>query len=192
MVHYTVGGGVCDGLAYQSVCVCKFVCEHAYVNLLYDEWWMVWWVYFTYRTTSSVKRSGLIALSQWTAGPLGSHVVDSFTWSAVNILENHTWHRILIIHLQFKKLYWLVIIFLQVVIYKTSQSSAEGHYDTVYISCLAVTSCGHSDYYRSKGGSQVKNYKKWRRSHREEVGEGCVTSNLYMSSVKLKVRGLLL
>lgn len=36
MVLYTVGGGVCDGLAYQSVCVCKFVCGHANVYLLYD------------------------------------------------------------------------------------------------------------------------------------------------------------
>lgn len=87
MVHYTVGEGVFDGLAYQSVRVCEFVWEHAYVHLLYDEWWMVWWVYFTYRTTSSVKRSGLIALSQWTAGPSGSCVLDSFTWSTVNILE---------------------------------------------------------------------------------------------------------
>lgn len=87
MVLYTVGGGVCDGLAYQSVRVCEFVCEHAYVYLLYDGWWMVWWVYFTYRMACSVKRSGLIAFSQWTAGLSGWCGVDSFAGSIINILE---------------------------------------------------------------------------------------------------------
>lgn len=59
---------------------------------------------FTYRTACSVKRSGLIAFSQWTTGL--STWCDSFAESIINILEktDHTWQLIIIL-----QIYWYIL-----------------------------------------------------------------------------------
>lgn len=101
---------------HACICICVWTCIR-YVYLLYDGWWMVRWVHFTYLMACSVKRSGLIAFSQCTTELSGCSAADSFAELIINVLEELTLRvaRFEWYNFNMENVLWIAVFLLQLV-----------------------------------------------------------------------------